>query len=587
MSWRKYFKPYDTATGSRSAMGSITPTVNPNTASNSKYNSWLPEVYAGQPNRVERYYQYDMMDLDTEINSALDTIAEFCTQIDEKNKSPFNVHYKDDPTDTEVSLLSDALNQWNKINQWNKRCFKMVRNTLKYGDQIFVRDPQTYKWYWVDQSFVDKIVVNEGKGKKPEAYFIRNLDLNVKNLNLTSDSYSKFNTPMGYATTSPMPIGGFGSTQARGGSFAGGPQTSGQGGTYGSRFQKDATVHPIDASHVIHLSMTEGMDRFWPFGISILEPIFKTFKQKELLEDAIIIYRVQRAPERRVFYIDVGNMPTTKAMGFIERVKNEIHQRRIPNQTGGGQNIMDATYNPLSMIEDYFFAQTAEGRGSKVETLPGGTQLGEIDDLRYFNDKLMKGLRVPSAYLPSSPNDPQTAFTDGRVGTAYIQEYRFTKFCKRIQSFMQPGLDREFKMFLKHRGIEIDSGSFELQFNEPQNFGKYRQIELDTQLVNIFSQINQVPHISKRFAMKRFLKMTEEEIHDNQRLWAEENKSMMPGDAQPSDGLGSVGASPIPSNFGAGGDVPEPDANTGEQSPISGAQGQAPEGGEGGEGGTA
>ena len=142
-------------------------------------------------------------------------------------------------------------------------------------------------------------------------------------------------------------------------------------------------------------------------------------------------------------------------------------------------------------------------------------------------------------------------------------------------------------MFLKHRGIEIDSGSFELQFNEPQNFGKYRQIELDTQLVNIFSQINQVPHISKRFAMKRFLKMTEEEIHDNQRLWAEENKSMMPADAQPSDGLGSVGASPIPSNFGAGGDVPEPDANTGEQSPISGAQGQAPEGGEGGEGGTA
>ena len=126
-------------------MGSITPTANPNqTSSSSKYNSWLPEVYAGQPNRVERYYQYDMMDLDTEINSALDTIAEFCTQIDEKNKSPFNVHYKDDPSDTEVSLLSDALNQWNKINQWNKRCFKMVRNTLKYGDQIFVRDPQTY-----------------------------------------------------------------------------------------------------------------------------------------------------------------------------------------------------------------------------------------------------------------------------------------------------------------------------------------------------------------------------------------------------------------------------------------------------------
>jgi len=585
MSWRKYFKDYSTELGTKSPIGSTTPGAS-NTNSHSRYNTWLPEVYAGQPNRQERYYQYDMMDLDTEINSALDTIAEFCTQNDEKTKSPFNIHYKDEPTDTETQLLTTALQQWNKINEWNKRCFKMVRNVIKYGDQIFVRDPQTYKWYWVDPGFVDRIIVNEGKGKRPEAYFLKNLDLNIKNLNLTSDSYSKYHTAgTGFATTMPMQFGNVGGS--RGMNQPRGAQAGGLMGGYGSRFQRDATIHPIDASHVIHLSMTEGMDRFWPFGLSILEPIFKTYKQKELLEDAIIIYRVQRAPERRVFYIDVGNMPTSKAMGFIERVKNEIHQRRIPNQTGGGQNIMDATYNPLSMIEDYFFAQTAEGRGSKVETLPGGTQLGEIDDLRYFNDKLMKGLRVPSAYLPSSPNDPQTAFTDGRVGTAYIQEYRFTKFCKRIQSFMQPGLDREFKMFLKHRGIEIDSGSFELQFNEPQNFGKYRQIELDTQLVNIFSQINQVPHISKRFAMKRFLKMTEEEIHDNQRLWAEENKSMMPADAQPSDGLGSVGASPIPSNFGAGGDVPEPDANTGEQSPISGAQGQAPEGGEGGEGGTA
>ena len=118
------------------------------------------------------------------------------------------------------------------------------------------------------------------------------------------------------------------------------------------------------------MSLTEGMDHNWPFGISILEPIFKVFKQKELLEDAIIIYRVQRAPERRVFYVDVGNMPAHKAMQFVERVKTEIHQRRIPSKTGGGANVIDSSYNPLSINEDYFFPQTAEGRGSKVETLP-------------------------------------------------------------------------------------------------------------------------------------------------------------------------------------------------------------------------
>ena len=96
--------------------------------------------------------------------------------------------------------------------------------------------------------------------------------------------------------------------------------------------------------------------------------MFKVYKQKELLEDAILIYRVQRAPERRVFYIDVGNMQTHKARAHLERIKNEIHQRRIPSKTGGGQNITDSAYNPLSIMEDYF-AQTAEGRGSKVETL--------------------------------------------------------------------------------------------------------------------------------------------------------------------------------------------------------------------------
>ena len=115
MSWRKYFKDYSTELGTKSPIGSTTPGAS-NTNSHSRYNTWLPEVYAGQPNRQERYYQYDMMDLDTEINSALDTIAEFCTQNDEKTKSPFNIHYKAEPTDTETQLLTTALQQWNKVN---------------------------------------------------------------------------------------------------------------------------------------------------------------------------------------------------------------------------------------------------------------------------------------------------------------------------------------------------------------------------------------------------------------------------------------------------------------------------------------
>ena len=105
----------------------------------------------------------------------------------------------------------------------------------------------------------------------------------------------------------------------------------------------------VDAEYVIHLSLSIGNDINWPFGTSILEPIFKVFKQKELLEDAIIIYRVQRAPERRIFYIDTGTMPPERAKRHIEAIKNDIHQRRIPNRTGNGGNILDAAYNPLCL----------------------------------------------------------------------------------------------------------------------------------------------------------------------------------------------------------------------------------------------
>jgi hypothetical protein len=305
----------------------------------------------------------------------------------------------------------------------------------------------------------------------------------------------------------------------RGGAYSG-PGSYGTGSA--GRFEETQNQYAIDAKHVAHISLSEGLDSNFPFGTSILETVFKTFKQKELLEDAIIIYRVHRAPERRVFYIDVGNMPTHMAMGFVERVKNEIHQRRIPSVSGGSNNV-DATYNPLSINEDYFFPQTAEGRGSKVETLPGGTNLGEIDDLRYFTNKLYRALRIPSSYLPTGPDDganPQ--YSDGRVGTAYIQELRFNKYCERLQEIVFPPLNHEFKMFLKQRGINIDTSLFDLKLSTPQNFAAYRQIELDNQRVQAFTQIEQVPYMSKRFALQRFLGLSEAELAQNMQMWAEE-----------------------------------------------------------------
>ena len=476
------------------------------------YMSRLPEVYTGHPNRIERYNQYEMMDVDAEINACLDIIAEFSTQRNDHNKTPFSFEYKEDPTPHEVELLTKQLQQWCKLNEFDTRMFKMFRNVVKYGDQVFVRDPENFKLYWVDMVKVIKVIVNESEGKLPEQYVIKDLNINLQNLTVAQKTNTDF---------AANPTTGMGGT---GGGGGGGGYTvpSMPYNTSGSRFTLGQAESAIDSNHVVHLSLTEGLDRFWPFGQSILENVFKVYKQKELLEDAVLIYRVQRAPERRMFKIDVGNMPSHLAMAFVDRIKNEIHQRRIPSIHGGSSHV-DATYNPLSMNEDYFFPVTAEGRGSSVEVLPGGQNLGEIDDLKYFNNRLARGLRVPSSYLPTGPDDNTTPLNDGRVGTAMIQEFRFNQYCERLQNYICHALDEEFKLFLRWRGFNIDTQLFDLEFNPPQNFAAYRQSELDTARVNTFSGMEAFPYISKRFALERFLGLTEEEIVKNEKLWAEEN----------------------------------------------------------------
>ena len=549
MSWKKHFTVYQ---GQSSEM-------KPSSAS--RFQSWLPEVYSGQPNRVERYAQYDQMDMDSEINAALDIIAEFSTQLDETNNLPFAIDYVGDTTESEAKILEQSLRQWCNLQDWDRRLFKTFRNAVKYGDQFFIRDPETWELYYVNPVDVTKVIINEAEGKEPEQYIVKNLDLNMKTKTV-SEPVQHANT---YSTVNSMMRG---NTIDRNGYGAG-------SGNYANSGIGNIQEYNVDATHVIHAALTEGMDSDYPFGASILDPIFKTYKQKELLEDSIIIYRVQRAPERRVFYVDVGNMPANKAMGFVERVKNEIHQKRIPSKTGGGTTIMDAAYNPLSIMEDYFFAQTAEGRGSKVEVLPGGENLGQIDDLRYFTNKMLRALRVPSSYLPTGPEDGTATHVDGRVGTAFIQEYRFNQYCQRLQKIIAPTFDKEFKLFLKNRGITIDTSIFNIQFVEPQSFSQYKEIEIHAARANVFGGLEGSPYLSRRFILSKYLGLTEDEILENERLWLEENKSGTSPDSDGMPGLGSVGVRGFDVDTGDGvpdmGDLEAGDTESGE-SPITGSE---------------
>lgn len=553
MSWKKHFTVYQGGDTSNSA---------PKPSSSSRFQSWLPEVYSGQPNRVERYAQYDQMDMDSEINAALDIISEFSTQKDETTNLQFSFRYTEDPTESETRILEQSLRQWCNLQDWDKRLFKTFRNAAKYGDQFFIRDPETWELFYVNPIDVTKVIVDESRGKEPAQYVVKNINLNMQNKTVSeplqhSDSQGSLNGMMR------------GQTLNNAGGYGGGAGNSG-GGTL--------QEYNVDAAHMVHAALSDGMDSNYPFGSSILDPIFKTYKQKELLEDSIIIYRVQRAPERRVFYVDVGNMPANKAMGFVERVKNEIHQKRIPSKSGGGTSMMDAAYNPLSIMEDYFFAQTAEGRGSKVEVLPGGDNLGQIDDLRYFTNKMLRALRVPSSYLPTGPDDGTATHVDGRVGTAFIQEYRFNQYCQRLQSIIGSVFDKEFKLFLKNRGITIDTSVFDLQFVEPQSFSQYKEIEIHAARANVFGSLEGSPYLSKRFVLEKYLGLTEDEILRNERLWSEENESNPTTDPAAAPGLGSVGVRgfDMPDSGEMDMDGMDDIDGASDESPISGAEGDSP-----------
>jgi len=204
--WKKYFKVANTGgqlspiSGSnqfglpgydRQRGGDFTGGT-PNDFAFRNYASRLPEVYSGHPNRIERYNQYENMDADSEVNACLDIIAEFSTQINDDNKTPFDINFTDKPTDHEIEIIKKQLMQWTKLNKFDQRMFKLFRNTIKYGDQVFLRDPETFEMFWIDNVKVARVIVNESEGKRPEQYIIRDINPNFQNMSVASKTTSDY-----------------------------------------------------------------------------------------------------------------------------------------------------------------------------------------------------------------------------------------------------------------------------------------------------------------------------------------------------------------------------------------------------------
>ena len=246
--------------------------------------------------------------------------------------------------------------------------------------------------------------------------------------------------------------------------------------------------------------------------VSYLEQAIKIWNQLSMLEDAIVIYRISRAPERRVFYIDTGNMPASKAQQYIRKLMNDFRSKMVYDvKTGKITNERGV----LSMIEDIWLARRADGRGTEIETLPGGQNLGEIDDVLYFRKKLYKALKIPSTRL-----DTENSILQIRATEISREEVKFSRFIDSLRKKFASGILEVLKRQLLAKKIIKESDWKKLYiktiFANDNLFIEQKNAELWNMKFELMNNADNFvgKFISRETFMKKVLNFTDEEYQE-------------------------------------------------------------------------
>ena len=246
------------------------------------------------------------------------------------------------------------------------------------------------------------------------------------------------------------------------------------------------------------------------FRLPHIENARRAYRQLSLVEDAIVIYRLVRAPERLVFNVDVGNMAPPKAEAYLRKLIQNYWARKTFDVD---QTSVVNKFNPQSMLDAFWFAKRQGSEGTSVTQLPGGANLGELADLMYFIKKLYRALKVPSTRL--DPADQASA--DG--STMLREELKFAKFVVRQQQRFAAGLKRGFFTHLKMRGIidkyDIQENNLEVIFNVPTNFYELRENQkLELKAAN-YNNLAANEYVSATYAQKKYLGWKDKDILAN------------------------------------------------------------------------
>jgi hypothetical protein len=259
--------------------------------------------------------------------------------------------------------------------------------------------------------------------------------------------------------------------------------------------------------------------------LSYLHKALKPVNQLRMMEDSLVIYRISRAPERRIFYIDVGNLPKGKAEEYLRGIMNQYRNKLVYDAKTG--DIKDDRKH-MSMLEDFFLPRREGGRGTEITTLPGGENLGQIDDIIYFQKKLYKSLNVPVNRL-----EQEAQFSLGRTSEITRDEVKFKKFIDRLRKRFSDLFMQLLKTQLLLKGIITESDwkdwkeSIAFDFIEDNYFSELKQSEMLRERFDMLSSLDQYvgKYISNEWIRKNVLRQTDDEIEEIQKQIDQETKS--------------------------------------------------------------
>ena len=351
-------------------------------------------------------------------------------------------------------------------------------------------------------------------------------------------------------------------------SIAGNP--SGFGGSNGIKMTKDSVTY-----------CTSGLvDRNKGNTLSYLHKAIKSLNQLRMIEDSLVIYRLSRAPERRIFYIDVGNLPKVKAEQYLRDVMMRYRNKLVYDATTG--EVRDDK-KFMSMLEDFWLPRREGGRGTEITTLPGGQNLGEITDIEYFKKKLFRSLNVPPSRM-----DGEGGFNLGRSSEILRDEVKFSKFVSRLRkrfSYMFHDMLKTqliLKNIITPEDWNIMEEHIQYDFLYDNHFAELKDAELLNERLNMVQVAE--PYIGKYFSQdyvrRKILRQTDEEIIDQDKMISKEIKEGIIPDPNASvDPATGMPLGPESASMDLGQPVMEPEVD-GSATEVDGKIAEMPKGGE-------